>query len=90
MVQFLAALPFVLTGAKVDVTLSLIGVMIGEFVGSGEGLGFVLPSATSQINTPLAFGALFALSVLGMAVYFVVVLVEWALSSWLPTAPAGH
>lgn len=90
MVQFPAAVPFVLTGAKVAVTLSLIGVVIGEFVGSGEGLGFLLLSATSQINTPLAFAALFALSVLGMAVYFLVVMVEWALAPWLATAPAGH
>lgn len=90
MVQFPAALPFVLTGAKVAVTLSLIGVVIGEFVGAGEGLGFLLLSATSQINTPLAFAALFALSLLGMAVYSFVVLIERALAPWLPTAPTGH
>lgn len=90
MVQFPAALPFVITGAKVAVTLSLIGVVIGEFVGSGEGLGFLLLSATSQINTPLAFASLFALSLLGVAVYSLVVLVERALASWLPPAPATH
>ena len=44
----------------------LIGAVIGEFVGSSDGLGFLLLSATSQINTPLAFAALFALSILGM------------------------
>lgn len=90
MVRFPAALPFVITGAKVAVTLSLIGVVIGEFVGAGEGLGFLLLSATSQINTALAFASLFVLSLLGMAVYFLVVLIEKALSAWLPPAPAGH
>jgi NitT/TauT family transport system permease protein len=90
MVRFPAALPFVITGAKVAVTLALIGVVIGEFVGAGEGLGFLLLSATSQINTALAFAALLALSVLGMLVYFLVVLLEWALSAWLPPPPPSH
>lgn len=90
MVRFPAALPFVITGAKVAVTLALIGVVIGEFVGAGEGLGFLLLSATSQINTALAFAALIVLSILGMAVYFLVVLMERALAAWLPPAPPTH
>ena len=89
-VRFPAALPFVVTGAKVAVTLAVIGAVIGEFVGSSEGLGFLLLSATSQINTPLAFAALFALSVLGMATYFMVVLAERAIAGWLPPAPPTH
>lgn len=89
-VRFPAALPFVVTGAKVAVTLAVIGAVIGEFVGSSEGLGFLLLSATSQINTPLAFAALFALSVLGMVTYFLVVLAERAISGWLPPLPQTH
>lgn len=89
-VRFPAALPFVVTGAKVAVTLAVIGAVIGEFVGSSEGLGFLLLSATSQINTPLAFAALFALSILGMATYFLVVLAEKAISPWLPPPPPAH
>lgn len=83
-VQFPAALPFVLTGAKVAVTLAVIGAVIGEFVGSSEGLGYLLLTATSQINTPLAFAALFALAVLGILAYLAVILVEWLLKPWLP------
>jgi NitT/TauT family transport system permease protein len=89
-VRFPAALPFVVTGAKVAVTLAVIGAVIGEFVGSSEGLGFLLLSATSQINTPLAFAALFALSLLGMLTYFMVVLAEKCMASWLPPQPTGH
>src|SRR5262249_5155130 len=48
-VQLPAALPFVVTGAKVAITLAVIGAVIGEFVGSSEGLGFLLLSATSQL-----------------------------------------
>jgi len=60
-VQLPAALPFIVTGAKVAITLAVIGAVIGEFIGSSEGLGFLLLSATSQLDTPLAFAALFPL-----------------------------
>jgi len=89
-VQFPAALPFVFTGAKVAITLAVIGAVIGEFVGSSEGLGFLLLSATSQLNAPLAFAALFALSFLGMFVYLLVELAERLAAPWLPPAPARH
>lgn len=89
-VQFPAALPFVLTGAKVAITLAVIGAVIGEFMGSSAGLGYLLLSATSQLNTPLAFAALFALSFLGMAVYALVELVEVLLAPWLPPKTHGH
>jgi NitT/TauT family transport system permease protein len=85
-VQFPAALPYVLTGAKVAVTLAVIGAVIGEFIGSSEGLGHLLLTATSQINTPLAFAALFALAALGILAYLAVVLAEWLLKPWLPQA----
>jgi len=89
-VQLPAALPFIVTGAKVAITLAVIGAVIGEFVGSSEGLGFLLLSATSQLDTPLAFAALFALSALGILVYALVGLGERMMSSWLPPAPAQH
>ena len=89
-VQLPAALPFVVTGAKVAITLAVIGAVIGEFVGSSEGLGFLLQSATSQLDTPLAFAALFALSVHGIFVYALVGMGERLMSSWLPPAPARH
>jgi NitT/TauT family transport system permease protein len=89
-VQFPAALPYVITGAKVAITLAVIGAVIGEFVGSSEGLGFLLLSATSQLDTPLAFAALFALSVLGVLVYLMVELAERLMAPWLPPAPERH
>ena len=83
-VQFPAALPFVVSGAKVAVTLAVIGAVIGEVVGSYEGLGNLLMSASSQINAPLAFASLFALAALGMLAYLVVAVIERLLAPWLP------
>lgn len=89
-VQLPAALPFIFTGAKVAITLAVIGAVIGEFVGSSEGLGFLLLSATSQLDSPLAFAALFALSFLGIFVYLLVELAERLAAPWLPPAPQRH
>ncbi len=81
-VQFPAALPFVFSGAKVAVTLTVIGAVIGEFIGSDEGLGNLLLMANSQLNTPLAFAALVALSVLGIGLFVLVTLAERVLVPW--------
>lgn len=88
-IQFPAALPFVVSGSKVAITLAVIGAVIAEFVGSSAGLGNLLLVANSQLNTPLAFAALFALAALGIALYGAVVLAEHLLKPWLPV-DTGH
>jgi NitT/TauT family transport system permease protein len=75
-VQFPAALPFIFAGAKVAVTLAVIGAVIGEFVGSLNGLGNLLLSANSQLDSPLAWAALIWLSVLGILLFAAVVAIE--------------
>lgn len=81
-VQFPAAMPFIISGAKVAVTLAVIGAVIGEFVGSNEGLGNLLLSANAQLDGPLAWAALVWLSVLGILLFFAVVVVERILMPW--------
>ena len=81
-IQFPAALPFVFSGAKVAVTLAVIGGVIGEFVGSTEGLGNLLMVANSQINSPLAWASLVVLSVLGILLFAAVVLAERIFMPW--------
>ncbi|UUP15920.1 ABC transporter permease [Nitratireductor thuwali] len=85
-VQLPAALPFVFAGAKVAVTLTVIGAVIGEFVGSNEGLGNLLLTANSQLNGPLAWAALVWLSVLGMVLFGAVALAERFFMPWAKTA----
>jgi NitT/TauT family transport system permease protein len=82
-IRFPAALPFVISGSKVAITLAVIGAVIGEFVGSTEGLGNLLLIANSQLNTPLAFAALVGLSVLGIGLYSAVAAVEILLARWM-------
>ena len=63
--------------------------MIGEFIGSNEGLGNLLLVANSQVNVPLAFAALFGLAVIGIGLYSAVVAVELALKPWFGEARHG-
>lgn len=81
-VQFPAALPFIFAGSKVAVTLAVIGAVIGEFIGSVEGLGNTLLSANSQLDSPFAWAALIWLSALGILMFGLVVLVERLIMPW--------
>ena len=81
-IQLPSALPFMFSGAKIAVTLSVIGAVIGEFIGANEGLGNLLLVANSQMNTSLAWAALVILSVLGMLLYGAVVLAERIFMPW--------
>ena len=83
-----AALPFVISGSKVAITLAVIGAVIGEFIGSNQGLGNLMLVANSQVNVPLAYAALVGLAAVGIGLYAAVVLVEVALKPWF--GEAGH
>jgi NitT/TauT family transport system permease protein len=80
------AMPFVFAGAKVAITLSVIGAVVGEFVGSDEGLGYVILSATSYWKTEVAFSSMILLSLLAIVLFSAVSIVERLACPWL--APA--
>ncbi|HEV8471482.1 MAG TPA: ABC transporter permease [Methylomirabilota bacterium] len=82
------ALPFFFAGAKVAITLSVIGAVVGEFVGSDKGLGYVILSATSYWKTELAFSSMVLLSAMAILLFGAVALVERLVCPWL--APTGE
>jgi NitT/TauT family transport system permease protein len=74
-VQVPYALPFFFSGMKVAATLSVIGIVVGEFISSKHGLGSTILLAGSRAETPRIFAALFVLCIVGLALY---ALVAWA------------
>jgi len=82
------AMPFFFAGAKVAITLAVIGAVVGEFVGSDRGLGYVILSATSYWKTELAFSSMILLSLMALVLFGAVALVERLVCPWL--APAGE
>ena len=82
------ALPFFFAGAKVAITLSVIGAVVGEFVGSDQGLGYVILSSTSYWKTEVAFSSMILLSLMAILLFGAVELIERLTCPWL--APAGE
>jgi len=85
--QFLevpAALPVFLGGLRIGATLAVIGAVIGEFIGSDRGLGFIINVARGQYDTALVFVTIFTLVLMALALYGVVLLLESRLLAWQP------
>ena len=81
-IRFPSALPHFFSGLKVAITLSVIGAVIGEFVGSDVGLGFIVIMATSQFKTSLSFAAMMLLSLMGIILFFVIAFIEKISIPW--------
>jgi NitT/TauT family transport system permease protein len=77
-----AAMPVLLGGLKVGATLSVIGAVVGEFVGADEGLGFLINVGRGIFDTRLVFVAVFVLIALALTLYGIVSLIEWRVLSW--------
>ena len=77
-----AALPVLLGGLKIGVTLSVIGAVVGEFIGADRGLGYLINLAKGLFNTPLMFAAFIALAVISLSLYLFVTALERWLLAW--------
>jgi len=76
MLEIPSALPVLLGGLKVSVTLSVIGAVVGEFVAADRGLGFLINVARGNFDTSLMFVALATLVGIALLLFLVVVLAE--------------
>jgi len=77
-----AALPVFLGGLRIGATLSVIGAVVGEFVGSDRGLGFLINVGRGQYDTALVFAAIFTLIMMALILYGLVILAEKRLLRW--------
>jgi len=71
-----AAMPVFLGGLRIGATLSVIGAVVGEFVGSDRGLGFLVNVARGQYDTAMVFVATLTLISLALLLYGAVRLLE--------------
>jgi NitT/TauT family transport system permease protein len=88
-IRFPNALPHLMAGFKVAVTLAVVGAVVGEFVGASEGLGHVLLLANGNLEAPLLFADLFLMSLLGIALFVLVEIAEALLIPWHPSRRGG-
>lgn len=85
-----AAMPVFLGGLRVGATLSVIGAVVGEFVGSDRGLGFLINVGRGQYDTALVFAAIFTLISMALVLYYLVVLVEKRTLKWNNVSDANQ
>ena len=76
--RFPNALPYIFAALKMCITLSVIGAVVGEFVGSSAGLGHLVRLANSEMATDLIFAALITLGAMGTLLFVIVEAVEKA------------
>jgi len=72
-----AALPSILGGMRVGVTLAVVGAIVGEWAGAERGLGVLINLARGSLfDTPLMFATLLTIALLGIALYLAVIVIE--------------
>jgi NitT/TauT family transport system permease protein len=79
------ALPSIFGGFKVAITLSVVGAVVGEFVGADRGLGYVILLASGQLNMDIMFAAIVLLVIVGVALFALVQWTERILLPWHPS-----
>lgn len=77
-----AAVPYIFGGLHIGVVFSLIGAVVAEFVGSNEGLGYVLLLEKAAFNVPGVFAILALLMALGTSLHFVMKFIERRVAFW--------
>ena len=77
-----AAMPVLLGGIRIGATLSVIGAVVGEFVGADQGLGFLINVARGQYDTAMVFVSVLTLVVMALTLYGLVLWLEKHLLSW--------
>ncbi|GAA3361126.1 ABC transporter permease [Saccharopolyspora gregorii] len=81
-IEFIHAIPSILSGAKISISLAVGGAVVGEFIAGSKGLGYVIMLANSQIDLPSMFAAFIVLAAIALVLFFLVDLAGRKLVPW--------
>jgi NitT/TauT family transport system permease protein len=76
------SLPYVFSGFKISATLCVVGVIVGEFIASTQGLGYLIKSSQGTMDTPPMFASLILISILGLSFFGAISLLERLVMPW--------
>jgi NitT/TauT family transport system permease protein len=85
-IRFPSSVPNLMAGLRIGATLAVIGVTVGELVGGETGLGYLITYGEGQANTAMVFDSIFLLTVIGVAMYWVVAAIEVRALHYIPRA----
>ena len=83
-IRFPAALPALASGLRIAAAVAPIGAVVGEWVGSSSGLGYLMLHANARMQIDLMFAALFTLALFAVALYFMIDALMRRLLYWHP------
>jgi len=81
-IQLPNSLPYIFSGLKIAATTAVTGAIVGEFVASDKGLGSIIISSQTTLATPVIFGSLILITIIGMALFGFVGMMERLLMPW--------
>lgn len=82
------SLPYIFAGIRTSATMCVVGVLVGEFIASKRGLGYLLRDAQAFIDMPTMFACLVLLAILGIGFFGIISLIERLLMPWRFAASA--
>ncbi|MFC9428843.1 ABC transporter permease [Streptomyces sp. NPDC056987] len=82
MVRLPSALPFIFVGLDIGIVFSILGAVVGEFIGAKEGLGYLLLQTNYNFDIAGMFAVLVVLSVVGLVAHFTVRLAQKRFVFW--------
>jgi NitT/TauT family transport system permease protein len=88
-VVFPAIAPYVITSLRMTVPMAVIGAIVGEFISSNRGLGFLVNKASNAFDTPMAFAAIILLLVFVVVLNSLIGFVERRSLRWLSERRGG-
>ena len=75
-IQLPGSLPYLFSGMKVATVLAVAGAVVGEFIASDKGLGYLMIQVQASLDTPAVFMAVLLITALGVLLYGLVLLLE--------------
>ncbi|WP_339765463.1 ABC transporter permease [uncultured Hoeflea sp.] len=76
-IQLPGALPYIFSGMKVAAILAVAGAIVGEFIASDRGLGYLMIQVQASLDTPAMFMAVTLITLIGILLYLVVLALEY-------------
>ena len=83
-VRFYAALPYAFAALKVSVTMCVLGAIVGEWIGSNSGIGYLILQSMYVFDTPRLFATIIVASLMAIAGFALVTWVEARVIHWDP------
>jgi NitT/TauT family transport system permease protein len=75
-IQLPSAMPYIFSGMKVGAILAVAGAIVGEFLGSSRGLGYLMLQVQVTLDTAAMFMAVILITLLGVILYGMVIGLE--------------